>query len=51
MVPLTKGPAGDLMAAERAELYRGGMVREEDDFYQGQRRKRWSRKTAEEWQR
>ena len=27
------------------------MVTEEDDFYQGQRRNRWSRMTAEEWQR
>ena len=44
-------PPVDLMAAERAELYREGMVREEDDFYQGQRRNRWSRNTGEEWQR
>ena len=41
----------DLLAAEGVESYPEGMVREEDDFYQGQRRNRWSRKTAEEWQR
>ena len=38
-------PPVDLMAAERAEMYREGMVAEEGD-YQGQRRNRWSRKTG-----
>ena len=39
-------PHVDLLAADRAELYRNGMVREEDDIYQGQRRNRWSRKSG-----
>ena len=43
-------PPVGLLGAERAESYREGMVKE-DDFYHGQRRNRWSRKTAEEWQR
>ena len=40
-----------LMACERAEVYREGVIREEGDFDQGPRRNRWSRKTVEEWQR
>ena len=44
-------PPVHLLAAERTESYRECMAREEDDFYQGQRRNLWSRKTAEEWQR
>ena len=44
-------PPLDLMACERAEVYRKGVIREEGDFDQGPRRNRWSRKTVEEWQR
>ena len=44
-------PPLDLMARERAEVYREGVIKEEGDFDQGPRRNRWSRKTVEEWQR
>ena len=44
-------PPLDLMARERAVVYREGVIREEGNFDQGPRVNRWSRKTVEEWQR
>ena len=51
-LPVAAGlPPLHLMACERAEVYREGVIREEGDFDQGPRRNRWSRKTVEERQR
>ena len=44
-------PPLDLMAREKAEVFREGVIRQEGDFDQGPRRNRWSRMTVEEWQR